>query len=242
MNTATNPITTHECATQTNQDFSIKFHNGPELLVSGNVLHSTDNFKLIACPAHNKFFGLSYNRSNKAVDTKSGKNVFDLAEYPSEIQNKAFLNISLKIQNNPEFDEDELNSFSLFEDRLADHLAWISNEEHQDSENDATIFFDGEILTTTQLKNTLICGAHCNLEKSNVLVKLNPSEDFPEQYGLFCITYYVPSKHINDVKNFDMPEPSLTYYTFNDCETAKKQIVELENKENLMVEELVSKL
>lgn len=241
MNTATNPIITHESMTQTNQDFSIKFHNGPELLVSGNVLHSSDNFKLIACPAHNKFFSLSYNLTNKEIVTKSVKNVLEIAEYPSEIQNKAFLNTSLKDQLDPDFDENELNSFSLFEDRLADHLAWINNEEHQDTEKDATIFFDGKILTTTQLKNTMICGSYCNLEKSCVLLKLNPNTHFPEQYGLFCITYYVPSKHINNIDDFEMPEPSFTYYAFNDIETAKKQIGELQSEENLMVDELISK-
>lgn len=242
MNTVTNPIIKHESATHTSHDFPIKFHNGPELLVSGNVLYSSDNFKLIACPAHNKFFGISYKFTSKVLDTKSVKNIFELAEYPSEIQNQAFLNISLKDQTNPEFDENNLNSFSLFEDRLADHLAWIDNEEHQDTKKDATIFFDGVILTTSQLSDTVICGSDCNLEKSNVLVKLNPNEDFPEQYGLFCITYYVPSKHINDVEDFEMPEPRLAYYAFNDVETAKKRIVELQVEQNLVVEALISKL
>lgn len=242
MITTTLPIITHESATHTNRDFTIKFHNGPELLVSGKVLHSSDHFKLLACPAHNKFFSLSYNSKNKDVVTKSGKSVFELAEYPSEFQNKAFLNVSLKDQTSPKFVDSDLNSFSLFEDRLADHLAWINNEDHQESKIDATILFDGEIITTTQLKDRIICGADCNLEKSNVLLKLNPTKEFPEQYGLFCITYFVPSKHVNDIENFEMPEPRLAYYAFNDIEIAKIQIIELESKENLMTEELISKL
>ena len=242
MNISTSPIIQHESATNTDQDIIVKFHNGPQLIVSGSLLHSSDNFKLIASPAKNKFYCLNYNIQKKEIISNSSTRIFDIAEYPSEIQNKGFLNISLEDQVSPEFDENQLNSFNLFEDQLADHLAWIDNTEHQDSENDAQILFDGEVLAKSQFKNATLCGPHCNLEKASVLLKLNPNEVFPEQYGLFCITYYVPSKHINDVDDFEMPEPSFSFYAFKDLESTKEQIISLENKENLVISDLLSKI
>lgn len=242
MNALTTPISQHESATNTEKDIVVKFHNGPQLIVSGSLLHSSDNFKFIASPAKNKFYCLNYNIHNKEIISYSSKRVFDIAEYPSEIQNKGFLNISLEDQVSPEFDENKLNSFKLFEDQLADHLAWIDNTEHQDSENDAQILFDGEVLAKSHFKNATLYGPLCNLEKSSVLLKLNPNEVFPEQYGLFCITYYVPSKNLNDFGDFEMPEPSFRFYAFKDLESTKEQIISLERKKNLVISDLLTKL
>lgn len=221
------PTIRHESCTDTDQDHVFSFHVGPHLIISGEVIERSDYHGLIACPAHNKFFSVYYDFRTNQIETESSLCLLDITTFPSGKDRKVFLNVSLNQQNSPDFDENKLESFTLWDERLADRLSYLDHDDYQGTDRDATFYFDGEILEFHQDSATE-CGADHNYENAAVLLKLNPNEDFSAQYAVLHVIYGVPSKHINDVDNFYAPHPEVLYHEFNSLEEFKAFQGELE--------------
>ena len=207
------PTIRHESSTNTEMDYVFSFHNGPHLIISGEVIDRSDNHGLLACPAHNQYYSIEYNPKTNEITTESSKSLLDICSYPSGVDRKVFLNVSLNQQNASVFDENTLESISLFDERLAGHLSYINTEDYQGSEHDATFYFNGKILDINT-SHPVSYGADCNYERATVLIELNLNDEFESTLALLDIEYMVPSKYINNIDEFDSPCSEVTYYSF----------------------------